>query len=131
MERVLLEKHYRKNYQEKEKMYYFFIDDKNDLYNTTLNKIKIINLESLLKIKDRLDIKKIFIAIPSLSNASIEKKIKKLKKYFFDVRFLPEKKFLISDKIDLNDIKIDEINNIIKKKKFSIKAINSLRKKVY
>ena len=107
----------------------FFIDDKNDLYNTTLNKIKIINLESLLKIKDRLDIKKIFIAIPSLSNASIEKKIKKLKKYFFDVRFLPEKKFLISDKIDLNDIKIDEINNIIKRKKFSIKAINSLRKK--
>ena len=71
-----MEKFFIKELSRKGENVLFFIDDKNDLYNTTLNKIKIINLESLLKIKDRLDIKKIFIAIPSLSNASIEKKLK-------------------------------------------------------
>ena len=54
--------------------------------------------------------------------------IKKIKKNFFDVRFLPEKKFLISDKIDVNDLNIDEINDILKRKQFYLKKIKKLQK---
>ena len=49
--------------------------------------------------------------------------IKKIKINFFDVRFLPEKKFLISDKINIQDLNINEINSILNRKKIKLKKI--------
>ena len=42
---------------------------------------------------------------------------------------LPEKKFLISDKIDIEDLNIDEINSILNRKQVKLKKIKKLSKK--
>ena len=43
---------------------------------------------------------------------------------------MPEKKFLLSDQISLNDLNINEINNILNRKQIKIKKIKKLNKKV-
>ena len=106
----------------------FFIDDDIGKQNTFLNGIPIISYENLLDLKDTYNFKKIYLTIPSLSKKMQNFLIKKIKKNFFDVRFLPEKKFLISDKIDVNDLNIDEINDILKRKQFYLKKIKKLQK---
>ena len=55
--------------------------------------------------------------------------IMKLKTNFFDVRYLPEKKFLISDKIDMEDLNINEINSILNRKEIKLKRIQKLNNK--
>ena len=54
----------------------------------------------------------------------------KLKKNFFDVRFLPQKKYLLSDKLDLNDFTLNEINYLLKRKQVTPKKIFVLTKKI-
>ncbi len=106
----------------------FYIDDNPYKHNTFLNGVPIISYENLLELKNYFNFKKIYLAIPSLNKEKQNFIIKKLKKNFFDVRFLPEKKFLISDKIDVNDLNINEINDILKRKQFYLKKIKKLRK---
>ena len=69
------------------------------------------------------------MTIPSLDKRSLENMIKKLKTNFFDVRYLPEKKFLISDKIDMEDLNINEINSILYRKEIKLKRIQKLNNK--
>ena len=71
----------------------FFIDDDIGKQNTFLNGIPIISYENLLDLKDTYNFKKIYLTIPSLSKKMQNFLIKKIKKNFFDVRFLPEKNF--------------------------------------
>lgn len=106
----------------------FFIDDDISKQNTFLNGIPIISYENLLDLKNTYNFKKIYLTIPSLNKKMQNFLIRKIKKNFFDVRFLPEKKFLISDKIDVNDLNIDEINDILKRKQFYLKKIKKLQK---
>ena len=47
--------------------------------------------------------------------------IKKIRINFFDVRYLPEKKFLISDKINIEDLNLNEINSILNRKQIKLK----------
>ena len=107
----------------------FFVDDKISIQNTSYEGIPIISYENLLEIYKNYNIKKVYLTIPSLSKNLQNQIIKKIKKTFFDVRYLSEKKFLLSDKIDVNDLNINEINDILNRKQIKIKKINKLSNK--
>ena len=108
----------------------FFVDDKLKLQNTNLNGVPIINLENLLNLRKNYSIKRVYLAIPSLDKISFNKIINKLKSNFFDVRYLPEKKLLLTDKINIEDLKVNEVNEIINRKQINIKKIKKLNNKV-
>ena len=72
-------------------------------------------------------IDKIFIAIPSLNKFEITSLNKKLSKYFFDVRHLPEKKFLLDDHINLNDLKNDQLNSFLNRKPITTNKIKGIK----
>ncbi len=107
----------------------FFVDDDSNKQNTNYKGIPIINYKNLLEIRKNFKIKRIYLTIPSLNKKSLEKMIKKIKTHFFDVRYLPEKKFLISDKIDIQDFNINEINTILNRKQIDFRKIKKLSKK--
>ena len=107
----------------------FFVDDKKDLQNTYLEGIPIISYEKLLEVKPNYDIKRVYLTIPSLSKNLQNYIIKKIKRSFFDVRYLSEKKFLLSDRIDVNDLKINDINDILNRKQIKIKKLSKLSNK--
>ena len=79
----------------------FFVDDDLKKQNTYYENTPIISYRNLVELKKKFEIRRIFLTIPSLGKKSLENMIKKLKTNFFDVRYLPEKKFLISDKINI------------------------------
>lgn len=107
----------------------FFVDDDQKKQNTILNGIPVISYDNLLDLKNSFKFKRIYLTIPSLNKEKLNFLLKKIKKFFFDVRFLPEKKFLLTDKIDINDLNIDEVNHILKRKQIKIKKINKLEGK--
>ena len=107
----------------------FFIDDDLKKQNTNYQSIPIISYRNLLEVSRNLKIKRIYLTIPSLDKLSLERMLKKIKKNFFDVRYLPEKKFLISDKLDIQDLNINEINSILNRKQIDFKKIKRLSKK--
>ena len=108
----------------------YFIDDNVKIQNSIYNGVPIISYGDVLKNDLNLQIKRVYLSIPSLSKKSLNVIIKRLKENFIDVRFLPEKKFLLSDRIDLNDLNIDEVNEILKRKQVKIKKIKKLSNKV-
>ena len=107
----------------------FFVDDDLKKQNTNIQDIPIISFRNLLEIRKNFQIKRIYLTIPSLDKRSLEKKIKNIKINFFDVRYLPEKKFLISDKINIEDLNLDEINSILNRKQIKLKKIKKLSNK--
>ena len=104
----------------------FFVDDNLKKQNTNYKGIPIISYKNLLNIRKNFIIKRIYLTIPSLQKVSLEKIIKKIKINFFDVRFLPEKKFLLSDKINIEDLNINQINDILNRKQIKFKKIKKL-----
>ena len=107
----------------------FFIDDDLKKQNTNYHGIPIISYRNLLNIRKNLNIKRVYFTIPSLDKKKLEKMLRKLKTHFFDVRYLPEKKFLISNKIDVQDLNIREVNSILNRKQINLKKIKKLSKK--
>ena len=107
----------------------FFVDDDLKKQNTYYENTPIISYRNLVEIKKKFEIKRIFLTIPSLDKKSQKNMIMKLKTNFFDVRYLPEKKFLISDKIDMEDLNINEINSILNRKEIKLKRIKKLNTK--
>ena len=89
------------NLKEKKEKIIFFVDDDPKKHNTIFQDIPVISFEDLKKINNKKTIDKVFIAIPSLKKNKIEMMNKKLNKFFFDVRYLPEKKFILNNKINL------------------------------
>ena len=106
-----------------------FVDDNIKIQNSILKGIPIISYSDIIKLKEKTKIKRIYISIPSINKLKQDKLIQKIKKDFFDVRFLPEKKFLFSDRISINDLNIDEINNILRRKQIKIRKLNHFTKK--
>ena len=104
----------------------YFVDDKISIQNTIINGIPVISYNNLLKLSKNNKIKRIYLTIPSLKKKNKIKIISKIKKSFFDVRFLPEKKYLLSDQININDLNIEEINSILNRKQIKIKKIKKL-----
>ena len=107
----------------------FFVDDDLKKQNTYYENTPIISYRNLVELKKKFEIKRIFLTIPSLDKKSQKNMIMKLKTNFFDVRYLPEKKFLISDKIDMEDLNINEINSILNRKEIKLKRIKKLNTK--
>ena len=114
--------------EQKEKII-FFVDDNLKKHNSLLFNIPIISFEELKKINKKKIIDKIFIAIPSLNEKQLLKIKNKLNKSFFDIRYLPEKKFLIDDNINLNDLKNDQLNSFLNRKPININKIKGLKNK--
>ena len=104
----------------------FFVDDNLKIQNTSFQGVPIISYRNLLDIRNKFEIKRIYLTIPSLDKKSLEKFIRKIKTNFFDVRFLPEKKFLLSDKINIEDLNINQINDILNRKQIKFKKIKKL-----
>ncbi len=103
-----------------------FIDDNINLQKSILYGVPIISFQDILKLKEYFQVKRVYLTIPSLDKKKQTKILKKIKKNFFDVRYLPEKKFLISDKIDIEDLNINEINAILNRKQIKLKKIKKL-----
>ncbi len=108
----------------------YIVDDNIKIQNTIYENCPIISYQNLLKLKNFKNIKTIYLTIPSLGKKQKERILKKIKNNFFDVRFLPEKKFLLSDQISLNDLNINEINDILNRKQIKIKQIKKLSNKI-
>ena len=107
----------------------FFVDDNLKLQNTRYQGTPIISYRNLINLSKYYRIKKVYLTIPSLDKKSLDKMIKKIKLNFFDVRYLPEKKFLISDKIDIQDFNINQINSILDRKQIKLRKIKKLSNK--
>ena len=107
----------------------FFVDDDLKVQNTNYKGVSVISFKNLLDIRKKFQIKRIYLTIPSLDKKSLEKMIKKIKTNFFDVRYLPEKKFLISQKINIEDLNLNEINSILNRKQIKLKKIKKLSNK--
>jgi len=122
------EKLYLKLKEQKEKII-FFIDDDVDKQNTVLKDIPIISFQDLNKFNYKKIIDRVFVAIPSLNENKIKLINKKLTKFFFDIRYLPEKKFLVNNNINLNDIKNDQLNTFLSRNPINIKKIKELKGK--
>jgi FlaA1/EpsC-like NDP-sugar epimerase len=115
--------------KKKNKDVLYFIDDNTRLHNSYIEGIPVISYENLLEIRNHIKVKGVYLAIPSLKKNLLKNIIKKIKNNFFDIRYLPEKKFLLSDKIDVQDLNINEINNILNREQTKIKKINKLKNK--
>ena len=109
----------------------YLIDDNIKLRNTSINGTPIINFTDLIKLKAKINVRRVYVCIPSFEKNKLESLIYRLKQHFFDVRYLPQKKYLISDKLDLNDFKINEINQILKRKQHEQKLIKNINKKMF
>ena len=117
------------NLKDQKEKIIFFIDDDQKKQSTLVYGIPVISFDDLKKINKKKIIDKVFIAIPSLKKKKLNLINKKLSKHFFDVRYLPEKRFLINNQINLNDLKIDQINSFINRKQIKRKKILSLKNK--
>lgn len=116
----------KKLFDQKEKIF-FFVDDNDKKQNTIFQGIPVISFEDLKKLNYQKKIDKVYIAIPSIKKNKIKKLNQKLRKYFFDIRNLPERKFLINNEINLNDLEIDQINSFINRKQIKRKNLKSIK----
>ncbi len=107
----------------------FFIDDDKKLFNKFYKNIEIISYQKFKEISFEYNIKKIILSIPTLNKKREEIIISKLKNENFDVRSLPNKKFLNSDHISLNDLKYLNLDKILKNRDFKFEKINYFKNK--
>jgi FlaA1/EpsC-like NDP-sugar epimerase len=94
----------------------YFVDDNSYLYGRDVLGVKVISFEELQSLSKKIYIKSVLVAIPSLSELRRKKIINKLEKICSNIEFLPSKKNLISDKINLSDINSSDINYILNRK---------------
>ena len=109
----------------------YFVDDNINLHGKEVLGIKIISFDQLKNLSKKIYIKSILVAIPSLSESKRAKIINKLDKICPNIEFLPNKKKLISDKINLSDINSLDINRILNRKQkiFTKNDFSQLRNK--
>ena len=109
----------------------YFVDDNIYLYGKEILGIKIISFQELKTLSRKIYIKNILVAIPSLSESKRTEIINKLDKICSNIEFLPNKKNLISDKINLSDINSLDINHILNRKQkiFTKKDFSQLKNK--
>ena len=115
---------------DKNQISYFVDDDPNKIGNI-INNTKVISFNHLKKLSDRIEIRNIIIAIPSLSSEKKNKLIKRLIPLSSSISSLPEKSFYKQNKInynDLNEISLDELFNK-GNKDFKIPKLNIFKKK--
>lgn len=92
----------------------YFVDDDPQKIGTIINNIKVISFAELKKLSQKISIRNIIIAIPSLKSQFKDKIVKKLLSISSSVSILPEKNFYRFNKIrhnDLDEVSLDELFN--------------------
>jgi FlaA1/EpsC-like NDP-sugar epimerase len=104
----------------------FFIDDNKDRIGTFLAGVKIISFEEFINFSNNYSLIDVIIAIPSLSYSKRNFLTKKLLKNNLNVFLLPQKKFIIENKVYLEDIRSVNFHDFfLEKKKFFYKKKNN------
>jgi len=109
----------------------YFVDDNIYLYGKEILGAKVISFEQLKSLSRKIYIKCVLVAIPSLSEPRRTEIINKLEKICSNIEFLPNKRNLISDKINLSDINSLDVNRILNRKEkiFKKKDFSQLKNK--
>ena len=109
----------------------YFVDDNIYLYGREILGAKVISFEQLKILCREIYIKSVLVAIPSLSESKKTDIINKLEKICPNIEFLPNKRNLISDKINLSDINSLDVNRILNRKQkiFTKKDFSQLKNK--
>ena len=107
----------------------FFIDDNISLNNNSFNNIKIISYSYFKKIKEFYIINKIIFSIPSIKEKKEKIILNNLRKDNFDVRVIPNKKFLTSSIISLNDLRFLNLEQSINLENLKFDKINYFKNK--
>lgn len=90
-----------------------FIDDKKELYNNTINALRVYSIKDLDKLILKLNIDEIFLALPSASHTRRKIIIQYLEKFPVHVRTLPSMSEVADGKIKLEDIKEIDLEDLL------------------
>ena len=82
----------------------YFVDDDPEKIGKTINEIKILSYEELKELSNKIHIRNIIVAIPSLTEKKRTNLFKKLLPITSVLSSLPEKKFYKKNKINLDDL---------------------------
>lgn len=107
----------------------FFIDDNPSLNHTYYKNTKIISFKTFEKIKNNFLVKQLIFSIPSIKLNKEREILKKLKANNFDIRVIPNKKFLNSDKLNLNDLRFLNFEQFTKIQNLKFSKISYFSKK--
>ena len=102
----------------------YFVDDDPKKIGKVINKVKIISFEDLKMLSQKMNIRNIIIAIPSLSSRNKDKIIKKLIPITPSISSLPEKNFYRLNKINFNDLSEISLDELFNKNKNDLKIKN-------
>ena len=102
----------------------YFVDDDPKKIGKVFNDVKIISFQDLEMLSRRMSIRKIIIAIPSLSDKNKKEIIKKLVPISSSISSLPKKNFYKLNKINYNDISEISLDELFYKNRNYLAAPN-------
>ncbi len=102
----------------------YFVDDDPEKVGKTINEIKILSYEDLKKLSNKIQIRNIIVAIPSLNKKERTNLFKKLLPLTSVISSLPEKKFYKNNKINLDDLNNISMEEILNKDVLDLKKID-------
>ena len=108
----------------------YFVDDDPKKIGKVINNIKIISFKELRKLSEKISIRNIIIAIPSLSNENKNELIKKLLPITQSISSLPEKNYYRSKKINFNDVNEVSLDELFNKNKIKTPNLKNFKNKI-
>ncbi len=102
----------------------YFVDDDPEKIGKTINEIKILSYEELKELSNKIHIRNIIVAIPSLTEKKRTNLFKKLLPITSVLSSLPEKKFYKKNKINLDDLNKISLEEILNKEVLDTKKID-------
>ncbi len=102
----------------------YFVDDDPQKVGKTINEIKILSYEELKELANKIQIRNIIVAIPSLNKKERTNLFKKLLPLTSVISSLPEKKFYKNNKINLDDLNKISMEEILNKDVSNLKKID-------
>ena len=90
-----------------------FIDDANDIYNNSINGLKVYSRDDLEYLIKKKNIKEVLLAIPSVSHSHRKEIINYLEPFPVLVRSLPSLSGLANGKIRINDLLEIDVNDLL------------------
>ena len=100
----------------------YFVDDDPKKIGKNINNIKILSYRELKDLSNKVQIRNIIVAIPSLSKKERTNLFKKILPLTSDISSLPEKKFYKNNKIDLEDVNKISLDDIFEKEVNDLKV---------
>ena len=110
-----------------------FIDDSREIYNHSINGLKVFSPDNLMNLIDKQDIKEVFLAIPSLTRARRLEIITYLEPFPVMVRSLPGVSELAQGKYKVDDLHEIDLRDLLgrdsakpKKELFEVNIFNKV-----